>query len=115
MMAAPTHTFYRLVKNPTVTDDRADYKSNCELAKPRRPDIGETIEEWTGLSVFDSLDGIRRLVSNTRFSARAKWTARIEIPSSQPVEWRKTGPPGHWSLWGSSQLLGTLVAQVVPL
>ncbi|MGH2354991.1 MAG: hypothetical protein ACRDI2_26380 [Chloroflexota bacterium] len=104
-----TRTFYRLARSDPPTVD--DFTSNCELGRRRRPERGETIEDWTGLSVYDSLDGIRDLLRRAQFSARARWVARLEVPEGAAIEWKKTHGPGHWTIWGSLRaILATVVS-----
>src|SRR5688572_10444428 len=102
---ARTRTFYRLAKsNPPTVED---FMSNCEKGLRRRGDGRETIEDWTGLSVYDSMEGIHDLLARARFSARARWVARLEIPETAAPEWKKTHGEGHWTVWGSSKELAS--------
>jgi hypothetical protein len=102
-------TFYRLVRsNPPTMDD---FTSNCERGRRRRTERGETIEDWTGLSVFDSLEAVRDLRRRAQFGYRVQWVARLDIPNHTAIEWRRTHGPGHWTLWGSARaILATVVS-----
>lgn len=104
-------TFYRIVK-ATDGRDADDYRSNCEKGQRRRPEAGETtIEAWTGISVYDSLERAERPVRMGRFGRRRRWIAQIAIPLDGPFEFKKTAGPGHWTLWGSSQLLSATLTR----
>jgi hypothetical protein len=89
-----------------------DFFSNAELGKRRRPDVGETEEEWQGLSVFDSLDAVRAMLRRVpRFPLRL--VARLELPDNAPVRIAKTFGPGHYTLWGEPEVLRAAVVAVV--
>ena len=96
------HVFFRFVATdpPTVRD----FFSNFQLGRPRRPQAGETEEEWRGLSVFDSPEAARAmLVRVPRFPLRL--LARIELPDDASVRIEKTFGPGHYTIWGDPQVL----------
>jgi hypothetical protein len=104
---------YRLVRSdpPTV----ADFASNCESGRRRRPERGESIEDWTGISTFDSLDALQALVRRAQFGPRSRWAARLELPMNTAIEWKKTHGAGHWTIWGSSQAIHAAVVSVVSI
>lgn len=104
---------YRLVRsNPPTADN---FTSNCERGRRRRLEPGVTIEDWTGLSVFDSLDAVHDLLQRARFGAQAQWVARLEAPDGSAIESKKTHGPGQWTIWGSSKAILATVVSVLHL
>jgi hypothetical protein len=73
------------------------------LGRRRRSNRGETIEDWTGLSVFDSLDAVRDLLRRAQFGGDIQWVVPLDVPEGGTIEWKKTHGLGHWTLWGSSR------------
>ena len=107
-----TRTFYRIVKTADGKYPN-DYASNCEKGQHRRPEAGETtIEQWTGISVYDSLEQARKPVLMGRFGRRRRWIAELAISLDGPFEFKKTAGPGHWTLWGSAPLICARVVEV---
>jgi hypothetical protein len=111
---AGARTFYRLVRNDPPTAD--DFASRCEQGRRRRAERGETIEDWTGLSMFDSLEAVRELVRRAQFGDEVQGVVRLEIPEGTAIEWKKTYGAGHWTVWGSShRLIRYVRSTVTPL
>jgi hypothetical protein len=102
-------TFYRFVETDPPT--ARDFASNFLLGRPRRPQAGETEDEWRGLSVFDSPDAARAMLRRVpRF--RRRLLAQLELPDDAPVRIAKTFGPGHYTLWGDPQRLRDAVVAV---
>jgi hypothetical protein len=111
---AGTRTFYRLVRHDPPTAE--DFKSRCELGRRRRSERGETIADWTGLSVYDSLDAVRDLLRRAEFGSDVMGVVRVDLPEGTAIEWEKTHGAGHWTVWGSSQRIVRYVRPpVIPL
>lgn len=101
-------TFLRLIRGQRAT--RQDFTSRFDRGLPRRPEIGETEDDWRGISVQDSIEGVRRLVRRSRFGSNC---AVMHIPDGSPILARKTHGPGHWTLWGDPQVMLDTVVEVV--
>ena len=80
-----------------------DFASRCELGGRRRTQRGETIEDWTGLSVHESLDAVQDLLKRAAFGDNVLGVVQIDLPEGTAIEWDKTHGSGHWTVWGSSQ------------
>lgn len=77
-------TFYRLMwSNPPTTDD---FQTNGERGRRYRQERGESVEDWTGLSVFDSLEAVSDLLQRVQFGARARWVAQLDVPEPSATE-----------------------------
>ena len=101
-------TFYRIVKAdpPGVSDFLSNAAKGFPPTEPevRDPDI------YHGISVQDSLDGIRAAQLRTRIRGNF---AKLDIPEQAPVLVKKTLGAGHFTIKGDAQLLLSYV--VLPL
>ena len=105
LRAAVPRSFWRIVKhNPP---EESDFYSHTR--RGLRP-LGADGAEYDAVSVYDSLEGMRRA---QRISRIRGFIAELRIPDDAPVRWEPEGPPGHHNLWGEPETLLSYV--VLPL
>src|SRR4051795_11808283 len=110
--AGAVRTFYRIVKTnpPTV----ADFTSNLALGRvPKYPDP-RVLSLWNGLSVFDQESQARQKALEAPYLGR--YIAELRVIESDPLRYQRTlRTPGHYTLWGSSNLMLSRVVAVRPV
>jgi hypothetical protein len=89
-----------------------DFRSDRDRGRPPAP--GEPWIEHAGLSVFDAAEAAVSVVS--RFPV---FIAELAVPSpaeaelaTPPCSIAKTGPAGHFTVWGPPEILAACVSRV---
>lgn len=83
--------FYRLCRG-----NEDDWKTHAMLGKPRPPDVSQC--RWQSLSIFDSLDGSRRLASRVpKFKKHRPMCFSIDGTMGDLL----AGRDGHHDWWPS--------------
>src|SRR5262245_43486234 len=105
-------TFYRIVKTnpPTV----ADFTSNLALGRvPQHPDP-RVLRLWNGLSVFDQESRARQKAREMPYLGR--YIAELRVLEGDPLRYQRTlRTPGHYTLWGSADVILSRVVGVAPI
>jgi hypothetical protein len=105
-------SFYRIVKTdpPTV----ADFTSNSALGRvPKYPDP-RVVSLWSGLSVFDQDAQARQKALATPYLGQ--YIAELQVREDDPLRYERTlRTPGHYTLWGSSDVILSRVVAVRPV
>jgi hypothetical protein len=82
-----------------------DFRSDRDRGRPH-PDDEPSIEH-AGLSVFDSARFAVDVV--VRFSV---FVAELAVPGGSQCSIAKTGPPGHYTVWGDPDVLVAAVTKI---
>lgn len=103
-------TFFRLVlTNPPA---RVDFQSHAARGRIPMRDDAETVRLWNGVSVYDSLPRARKRAMV--YPMLGDYIAEIALSSDDDViQERTTTTRGHYTLWGSADLLLARVVRVV--
>ena len=82
-----------------------DFRSDRDRGRPHNDD--EPWIEHAGLSVFDSAEGAVDVV--LRFPV---FVAEFALPADAQCSIAKTGPLGHYTVWGDPEILASSVTKV---
>jgi hypothetical protein len=103
MQAAPTRTFFRIVRHRPPTLD--DFMSHKALGRPLRDPT--MVREWAdGISVYDSLDYAVARVRVARFRLGRFVVPMTVSPGDAQVAFAQKGnDPRHYTLYGPPEAL----------
>ena len=104
-------TFWRIVRtsSPTIQD----FLSNDALGRRPRDHDPETLRLWSGISVYVTERYARRTAAT--FPRIGRYLAELRIDDTDPIRAEKTLGPGHYTLWGSAEVLLGRVVRVIPI
>ena len=103
--------FYRIVRTNPPTETY--FLSHRARGIPLRQDTLELRRSWEGVSVYDSVERVRRIVA--RFPRIGAFIAEVRVEAGDPVEFAQTGDdPPHYDLWAEPRELLALVVRVLP-
>lgn len=104
---------YRIIRADAPTID--DMRSYAELGIPLRHDTPAARWRASGLSVFDSLEQARRIGTGPPWHGSG-FIAELRVPNDAPVKIERTGRQrGHYTLWGSPDVILGYSALVGPI
>ena len=112
-MSVRMRRFYRILAIGTPT--ALDFTSFHELGqKPGRPLTPEAEQRWRGVSVFDTLENAKAHVGRSAYLGT--FAAVMEIGPELGIAARRTGKSkGHWTLWGSADVMLASVTAIIDL
>lgn len=101
MSAGAIPALFRIIKGDAP--EERDFHSAMLLARiPPRPPERRKPEEWTGLSMFDSIEEARRRVA--QYPRMGTAIARVESVDRTWSVIKPTGDDGHYTAWGRPEI-----------
>lgn len=102
--------FYRVVRAKPPTE--RDFFSRAQLGmQPPRGGDESLLRQHAGVSVLDTEAAAR--ASAQKYPGQGEYIAVLGIPERTPLEYRKTGGSGHYTLSGEPAAMLTAVTSVV--